>query len=69
MAESNRTDADVALLSSLASQLDDLTVRITEIAERYGSTPDSAVAEGLFATERALVSARRALERARGEIT
>jgi len=57
------TSSDLALLSSVAAQVDELGRRITELAERYGRTPDSAVASELFATERALASARRSLDR------
>jgi hypothetical protein len=56
--------SDTALLSSIVSQIEDLTHRVTELAETYGSTPDSAIASEMFAAERSLVSARRALERA-----
>jgi hypothetical protein len=60
------TDSDIAMLSSISSQLEDLGARITEMAERYGATPDSALASELFGAERALIGARRALDRARG---
>ena len=60
------TDSDLAMLSSTATQLEDLGTRITEMAERYGATPDSQLASELFAAERGLVTARRALERAKG---
>ena len=60
------TDSDVAMLSSISSQLEDLGARITEMAERYGATPDSALASELFGAERGLIGARRALDRARG---
>jgi hypothetical protein len=56
--------SDTALLSSIVSQIEELTRRVTELAEAYGSTPDSAIASEMFAAERALVTARRALERA-----
>jgi hypothetical protein len=56
--------SDSALLSSIVSQIEDLTKRVTALAETYGSTPDSAIASEMFAAERALVTARRALERA-----
>jgi hypothetical protein len=56
--------SDTALLSSLVSQVEDLTRRVTALAETYGSTPDSAIASEMFAAERALITARRALERA-----
>lgn len=56
--------SDLALLSSVRAQIDDLTDRVTAVAERYGETPDSAVASDLFAVERSLVAARRTLQRA-----
>jgi hypothetical protein len=36
------------------------------VAERFGTTPDSAVAGDLFAAERALTAARRSLDKALG---
>jgi hypothetical protein len=60
--------SDHAELSTLRSQLEELTQRVTTVAERYGTTPDSAVAADLFAAERALVAARRALDKALGAI-
>ena len=62
------TSSDLALLSSLGTQLDDLGTRITEMAERYGSTPDSLLANELYSAERGLIGARRALDRARGHL-
>jgi hypothetical protein len=56
--------SDRAELSSLRAQVDELSKRVTSIAERYGDSPDSAVAADLFAAERALATARRSLERA-----
>lgn len=56
--------ADVALLSSIASQIEELAARVTSMAERYGVTPDSAAASELFGAERSLLAARRSLERA-----
>ena len=56
--------SDTALLSSIVSQVEELTKRVTDLAETYGSTPDSAIASELFAAERSLITARRALERA-----
>lgn len=51
-------------LSTLAAQLDELTKRVTALAESYADTPDSRVAADLFAVERALHGARRSLHRA-----
>jgi hypothetical protein len=56
--------SDLADLSSLAAQLDEVQHRITTMAERYGTSPDSAVAADLYAVERALLNAGRALQRA-----
>ncbi len=56
--------SDLASLSSVGAQLDELATRITEMAERYGETPDSLVAAELFAAERGLMGARRSVERA-----
>jgi hypothetical protein len=58
------TTSDLAEVSSLRAQLEDLTSRVVLVAERYDNTPDSAVAIDLFAAERALLGAVRALERA-----
>ena len=58
--------SDIALLSSIGAQIEDLAARITAMAERYGETPDSALATELFGAERGLLGARRSLERARG---
>jgi uncharacterized protein involved in exopolysaccharide biosynthesis len=56
--------SDLATLSSIVAQVDELSRRITDLAERYGATPDSAVAGELFTTERSLATARRSLDRA-----
>jgi hypothetical protein len=56
--------SDLAELSSLRAQLDELTVRIVAVADRYRETPDSAVTSDLDLAERSLLGARRALERA-----
>ena len=55
---------DLAQLSSIRAQIEDLAQRVTEMAERYGDSPDSAIAAELFGAERSLIAARRALERA-----
>jgi hypothetical protein len=60
----NKTASDLAQLSSVRSQLDELTARVTSIAGRYQETPDSAVAVDLFEAERNLASAGRVIERA-----
>jgi hypothetical protein len=58
------TSSDLATLSSIHTQVDELSRRVTDLAERYGDTPDSAVASELFAVERALATARSSLDRA-----
>jgi hypothetical protein len=60
--------SDHAELSTLRSQLEELTRRVTSVAERVGTTPDSAVAADLFTAERSLVAARRALDKAIGAV-
>ena len=62
------TSSDLAELSSLRAQLEELTARVVVVAERYDS-PDSAVAVDLFGVERALLAARRTLERAIAHLT
>jgi len=59
------TSSDLALLSSIGAQLDEIGCRITDLAEAYGDTPDSAIASELFGAERAIFSSRRSLDRAR----
>ena len=58
------SSSDHAELSTLRAQLEELTERVVAVAARYGDTPDSAIAADLYAAERALFGARRALDRA-----
>ena len=58
------TSSDLASLSSITAQVDELSRRITALAESYGQTPDSAIAGELYSTERAFATARRSLDRA-----
>jgi hypothetical protein len=60
--------SDLAELSSLRAQLDEVQARVVGIAIRYHETPDSAIASDLFEVERALVSAGRIIERAVGSL-
>jgi hypothetical protein len=55
--------SDGAELSTLRSQVEELTARVLVVAERYDDS-DSAIAAELFTAERSLVAARRSLERA-----
>ncbi len=56
--------SDLAELSTLRTQIEELTTRVLAVADHYEGTSDSAVAGDLFGVERALVTARRALDRA-----
>jgi hypothetical protein len=53
-----------AELSTLHSQLEELTDRVVAVADRYRDTPDSAITTELDSAERNLLTARRAVERA-----
>jgi hypothetical protein len=53
-----------AELSTLQSQLEELTDRVVAVADRYRDTPDSAITAELDTAERSLLTARRAVERA-----
>jgi hypothetical protein len=64
-----RAESDLAELSSLRSQLEELAGRVESVALRYEETPDSAVASDLFEAERALRSANRIIERALGTLS
>ena len=50
-----------AELSSMATALDELTRRVTAMAEGLANTPADWVAQDLFAVERSLGAARRRL--------
>jgi hypothetical protein len=60
--------SDLAELSTLRSQLEDLARRVEAVADRYEDTADSQVASDLYAAERTLVSARRAVDKAIGAL-
>lgn len=56
--------SDLAELSTLRSQLEDLARRVVALADRYEDTPDSQIATDLFAAERMLLNARRSADKA-----
>jgi hypothetical protein len=56
--------SDLAEISSLRAQVEELTQRVVRIADGYRDRDDSAVTSELDLTERSLTSARRALDRA-----
>ncbi len=56
--------SDIAELSTIGAQLDDLVGRVEAVGDRYRESPDSAVPNDLDLAERSLVTARRAVARA-----
>lgn len=56
-------NSDLAELSTLQTILDDATRRIEQVADRLGTTPDTAIVSDLYGAERSLISARRAIDR------
>jgi hypothetical protein len=56
-------DAPTAELSSLATGLDELTARLSAIADRLNGTEHDLMAHELFEVERALAAAQRRLAR------
>ncbi|MEY2476073.1 MAG: hypothetical protein QOG87_1388 [Actinomycetota bacterium] len=56
-------DAPTAELSSLATNLDELTARLSGIADRLRGTDQDLMAHELFEVERALGAAQRRLAR------
>ncbi|MEX1008364.1 MAG: hypothetical protein WD271_11030 [Acidimicrobiia bacterium] len=60
--------SDLAELSTLRAQLEELAARVLAIGDRYRESPDSAIANDLDLAERSLLGARRALERAAGTL-
>jgi hypothetical protein len=56
-------DHDRAQLAPVATALDELTHRITELAEQYGGSNDDQVSTELFEIERSLQQAARRLDR------
>ena len=56
-------ESDRAELSALATSLDDLTRRITAVADRFAGTTHTDVADSLYEVERSLLTAARTLDR------
>ena len=61
--------SDFAELSTLRTQVEELTTRVVAVGDRYRDTDDSAIAAELDQAERALRGARRALDRAGGMLS
>jgi hypothetical protein len=58
------TPSDIAELSTIGAQLEDLAARVEAVGDRYRNSPDSSVANDIDLAERSLIGARRALARA-----
>ena len=58
--------SDFAELSTLRTQVEELTTRVVAVGDRYRDTDDSAIAAELDQAERALLGAYRSLDRAGG---
>jgi hypothetical protein len=56
-------ESDRAELSALATSLDELTKRMTGLADRYQGTPRQDLADSLYEVERSLLTASRKLDR------
>jgi hypothetical protein len=56
--------SDLAELSTVRSQLEELARRVEAVADRYEDTPDSQIASDLYAAERTLINARRSVDKA-----
>ena len=56
--------SDLAELSTVRSQLEELARRVETVADRYEDTADSQIASDLYTAERTLISARRAVDKA-----
>lgn len=60
--------SDAAVLSSIATALEELTGRVTAVAEHYATSPDESVASDLYDVERALRAANRRLAKLRDRL-
>lgn len=56
-------ESDRAELSSIASQIGDLTARVVTVAKRHQGTPREDLSNDLYEVERSLRTALRRLER------
>lgn len=55
--------SSIAELSTVRSQVEELTRRVEAVADQYRDTSDSQVASDLYTAERQLIGARRALDK------
>lgn len=61
--------SDLAELSTVRTQIEELTERVERLATSYSTTPNAAITAALYAAERSLVGARRSVDQARAAIT
>jgi hypothetical protein len=61
--------SDAAELSSLRSQLDELTRRIVGVGDTYRESDDSAITAELDQAERSMLAAQRSVDRAIDRLT
>ena len=61
----NNMESDLAELSTVATQIDELVERIVEVAEKYHGSDRADIAVRLFEVERSLKGAGRNLQSAR----
>ncbi len=59
---------NLAELSTIRSQLDELTERVVAVADQYRDTADSVVAADLDHAERSMIAASRAIQHAAGKV-
>jgi hypothetical protein len=60
---------DLAELSTVRSQLDELTERVVAVADKYRDTADSVIAADLDHAERSMIAASRAIQHASGKLS
>lgn len=60
--------SDAAVLSSIATALEELTARVTAVADEHAKSPDESVAVDLYDVERALRAANRRLAKVRDRL-
>lgn len=60
--------SDAAVLSSIATALEELTARVTAVADHYAASPEESVATDLYDVERALRAANRRLAKVRDRL-
>jgi len=62
------TSSAAAEISSISSQIEELMKRVTSIGDQYRATPDSQLVTECNSAERSLMSAIRAMDRAKKHV-